>query len=136
MLVVSHERRAAMQVSDREQQILARVLEMLGSGQASVADLEDYVIGYSVLGRIVALAQGEAETAEQERKLAWARAFSESKMSGKVSDKLAEMQAEIQVEDHRHREIRAREKLTNLRNTWQAVEQAMNAIKFLGRNGG
>ena len=65
-----------------------------------------------------------------------ARAFSESKMSGKVSDKLAEMRAEIQVEDHRHREIRAREKLTNLRNTWQAVEQAMNAIKFLGRNGG
>ena len=57
-------------------------------------------------------------------------------MSGKVSDKLAEMQAEIQVEDHRIREIKAREKLTNLRNTWQAVEQAMNAIKFLGRNGG
>ena len=124
-----------MQVSDREQQILAHVLEMLGTGQATVANLDDYVIGYAVLGRIVSIAQGEAETAEQERKLAWARAFSESKLSGKVSDKLAETQADIIVVDHKYREIKAREKLTNLRNTWLAVEQAINAIKFLGRNG-
>lgn len=124
-----------MQVSDREQQILAHVLEMLGTGQATVANLDDYVIGYAVLGRIVAIAQGEAETAEQERKFAWARAFAESKLSGKVSDKLAETQADIVVADHRIREIKAREKLTNLRNTWLAVEQAINAIKFLGRNG-
>jgi hypothetical protein len=48
---------------------------------------------------------------------------------------LAEVKADLAVEDLRFAEIKARERLTNLRNTWQAIEQAINAIKFLGRNG-
>lgn len=124
------------QVTQSEQELLAHVLQMLGTGQATTQNLDDYVIGYAVLGRIVAVAQGEAERAEQERKVAWAREFANAKSSTeKVSDKLAEVKADLAVEDLRFAEIKARERLTNLRNTWQAIEQAINAIKFLGRNG-
>jgi hypothetical protein len=109
---------------------------MLGTGQATTQNLDDYLIGYAVLGRIVAIAQGESERSEQERKIAWARAFADAKSSPeKTSDKLAEVKADLVVESLRLKEINARERLTNLRNTWQAVEQAINAIKFLGRNG-
>ena len=124
------------QVTQSEQELLAHVLQMLGTGQATTHNLDDYVIGYAVLGRIVAIAQGEAERAEQERKVSWARAFADAKSSPeKTSDKLAEVKADLVVESLRLKEINARERLTNLRNTWQAVEQAINAIKFLGRNG-
>ena len=124
------------QVTQSETELLAHVLQMLGTGQATTQNLDDYVIGYAVLGRIVAVAQGEAERAEQERKVAWAREFANAKSStGKVSDKLADVKADLAVEDRRFAEIKARERLTNLRNTWQAIEQAINAIKFLGRNG-
>jgi hypothetical protein len=123
-------------VTQSEQELLAHVLQMLGTGQATTQNLDDYVIGYAVLGRIVAIAQGEAERAEQERKVAWSRAFADAKASPeKTSDKLAEVKADLAVESLRLKEINSRERLTNLRNTWQAVEQAINAIKFLGRNG-
>ena len=124
------------QVSQSETELLAHVLQMLGTGQATTQNLDDYVIGYAVLGRIVAVAQGEAERAEQERKIAWAREFANAKSSAdKCSDKLAEVKADLAVEALRFAEIKSRERLTNLRNTWQAIEQAINAIKFLGRNG-
>lgn len=126
-----------MTITQQEQRILAHVLEMLGTGHAGPGDLEDYLIGYAVLGRLVAIAQGNAEMAEQERKIAWARAFAEAKHGeNKVSDKMAENSADLSISELKYTEIQAREKLTNLKNTWLAVEQAINAIKFLGRQGG
>lgn len=126
-----------MNVTPQEQRILAQVLQMLGTGNATSQHLEDYLIGYSVLGRLVSMAQGEAESAEQTRKLAWARAFSNAKLSEtKPSDRLAEALAEVEIADLKNAEIRAREKLTNLKNTREAVQEAIWAIKFVERQGG
>lgn len=125
------------QITEQEQRVLARVLQMLGSGNALSQDLEDYVVGFHVLGRLVALAQADVELIEQQRKVAFARAFAEAKSSEeRVSDRVAESLAEVAVEHLRFKEVRAREKWTNLKNTRESVEQAINAIKYLGRNGG
>lgn len=126
-----------MNISPQEQRVLAQVLQMLGTGTATSQHLEDYLIGYAVLGRLVSMAQGEAETAEQTRKLAWARAFSDAKLSeAKPSDRLAEAMAEVEVSELKTAEIRAREKLSNLKATREAVQEAIWAIKFVERQGG
>lgn len=124
-------------VSEQEGRILARVLEMLGSGEALAQHVEDYVVGYHVLGNLVAQAQAVAETAEMRTKVEWAEAFTKAKEGeNKVSDAMARAQADIAVQDWRKAEIRARERLLKLKGTRDAVQEAIWAIKYLGRNGG
>lgn len=126
-----------MQISEQESRTLARVLEMLGSGKALAQDVEDYVVGYHVLGNLVATAQGDSERAEMATKLAWAEAFSKAKEGdNKVSDALARAQADIAVQDLRRSEIKTREKMLKLKATRDAVQEAIWGIKFLGRRDG
>lgn len=126
-----------MNITQQDQRILALTLQMLGSGQVTSQNLDDFVISYSTLGRLVAIAQGEAEKAEQDRKIEWAKAFTEAKMGeNKVSDKMAEVQADLAVADLRNNEIKARERMTMLKNTRESVWEGINAIKYLGRMGG
>lgn len=125
-----------MKVTEQDQRVLAHVLEMLGSGQALSQDLEDYVIGFSVLGNLVAIAQGEYELLEQQRKVEWARAFTAAKTGEeKVSDKTAEALADITVDPVRRREIAAKEKLTTLKGIRDSIQEAIWAIKSLSKSG-
>jgi hypothetical protein len=124
-------------VTPQEQRVLANALQLLGSGEALAQHLEDYVVAYAVLGRLAAVAQGEAEMAEQDRKIAWAQAFSGAKQrEGKVTNQEAEMLADLEVDQMRRLEIQKREKAAKLKATRESIEQAINAIKFLARNGG
>jgi len=126
-----------MNITQQDQRILAATLQMLGSGQVTSQNLDDFVISYATLGRLVAMAQGEAEGAEQDRKVEWAKCFTEAKSGeNKVSDKMAEVAADLAVADLRDKEIRARERLTMLKNTRESVWESINAIKYLGRMGG
>lgn len=126
-----------MAITEQETRVLGRVLEMLGSGQALAQDLEDYVVGYQILGNLVAMAEAEHETAELNAKLAWAEAFAKSKEGeNKVSDTLAKAQADIAVEAFRLAAIKARMQFMKLKATRDAVQEAIWAQKFLGRNGG
>ena len=126
-----------MEISSQEQRILEETLRMLGSGQALSQDLEGYVVGFHVLGNLVAVAQGEYELLEQQRKVEWARAFAAEKMGpDKISDKTAEAVADVTVDPLRKKEIHAREKLIMLKGTREGVWESINDIKYLGRNGG
>lgn len=126
-----------MSVSEQEGRTLARVLEMLGSGQALSQDLEGYVVGYHILGNLVAAAEGEHETAELQAKLAWAHAFSVAKSGdGKVSDVLAKAQADLATEPHRKAVISKRLRYMKLKATRDSVQEAIWAQKFLGKQGG
>lgn len=123
--------------TEQELRVLGRVLQMLGSGQALAQDVEDYVVGFAVLGGLVAEAQAEAESAEMRTKMAWAEALTKAKEGeNKVSDTVAKAQADLAVETEKRTEIKARERLLKLKSTRDAVQEAIWAIKYLGRNGG
>lgn len=138
-----------MAISEQEQRIFAKVLQMLGSGQPTVQHLDDYIVGHAVLGRLCATQQGVAEGLEAQRKTQWAQAFADAKTPPKMadgspvvaewkapSDRTCEAIADLAVAELRTREVREREKLTMLRNTKDSVWEAINAIKYLGRQGG
>lgn len=126
-----------MGITEQDQRTLARVLQMIGSGQPTVQHLDDYIIGHAVLGRLIAIQQGVVEELENTRKLEFARVFTKTKtQEDRVSDKVAEMTAEMAVAELRTKEAKAREKLTMLRGTRESVWEAINAIKYLGRQGG
>lgn len=126
-----------MKVSEQEQRILAATLRMLGSGQATAQNLEDYLISYQVLGTLVAIAQGESEMAEATRKVEWAKAFGRYKRGEeKLSDRTAEALADEETADLRRLEVKSRENWMKLKNTRESVWEAIQAIKFLGRMDG
>lgn len=139
-----------MSVSEQEQRVFAKVLQMLGSGQPTVQHIDDYIVGHAVLGRLIAVQQGIAEDIENQRKVAWAQAFTDAKMPPKMvdgttvqvgnfkppSDRACEAFADLAVAEMRTKEAKAREKLTMLKNTRDSVWEAINAIKYLGRQGG
>lgn len=122
-----------MQVTEQEERILAETLRMLGSGVTANENLEDFLISFSVLGRLVSVQQGECELLEQQRKVEWARSFTQAKLEAKISDKVAESLADIAVDSLRKKEIKAREKLILLKNTMESVREAIWALKYLGK---
>lgn len=124
-------------ISDQEQRVFAKVLQMLGSGQPTVQHLDDYIVGHVVIGRLVAMQQGIVETLENHRKFVYAQEFTKAKTAEeRVSDKMAEMTAELAIGEIRTKEAKEREKLTMLRNTRESIWEAINAIKYLGKQGG
>lgn len=126
-----------MNISPQEERVLARVLEMLGSEAPANEDLQDYIIGYGVLGRLVAVAQLGYERAEMERKVAWAEAFKDAKTGeDKASDRLAAAMADIAVKDMVERENKERKRLMELRATRETVQETIWAIKYLGKQDG
>lgn len=126
-----------MTITAQETRTLARVLEMLGSGEALSQDLEDYVVGYHILGNLVADASANHEGAELSVKLRYAEAFAEAKSGdNKVSDLMARAVADIAVHPLRLESERLREKYMKLKHTREAVQEVIWAQKYLGRNGG
>jgi len=122
-------------MTEQEARILGKVLEMLGSGSPTTQNLDDYIVAYQILGNLVAHAQGESETAEMVTKLAWAEEFAKAKEE-KISDMVAKAKADVAVHSLRMAEVKAHEKWAKLKATRESVWEAVNAIKFLGRNGG
>ena len=124
-----------MKITPQEQRILERVLQMLGSEAPANEDLQDYIIGYGVLGRLVSQAQYEYEDAEMVRKVAYAGAFKDAK-DDKASDALARETAYAAVANHVRAENLARKRLMELRATRETVQETIWAIKYLGKQDG
>lgn len=115
---------------------LLRVLGVLQSNPTA-AEIDFLVEAYSRVGYLAAEAEGVAEQAESERKHAEAQAYYQSKVSGeKVTDKFAETAALIATKEFRDKEVEARTSARKLKNLLDSIEQAINAIKFLGRQAG
>jgi hypothetical protein len=124
-----------MKITPQESRILERILQMLGSDAPANEDLQDYIIGYGVLGRLIAQAQYEYEQAEMERKVAFAQAFKDAK-DQKMSDALARETAYSGTFDKVKFENQQRKRLMELRATRETVQETIWAIKYLGKQDG
>lgn len=106
------------------------------SSNPTAQDLDLLVEGYTRVGYLAAQAEGDAEMAEAERKFHEATAYSEAKSGSpgeRVTDEAAKNLAYLRTYDYRKAEIKAREKAQKLKNLLGSCEQAIMAIKFLGR---
>jgi hypothetical protein len=100
----------------------------------TASNLDFLVTAYTNLGYLSADAQQQADEADARRKYEVANAYLNAKKSGdKVTDRQAEALAEVQTWDYRTAAIEAAAKASKLKNLLQSVEQAINAIKFIGR---
>ena len=125
-----------MKVTEQEQRVLARVIQMLGSEAPANEDLQDYIIGYGVLGKMVSTAQLDYEQKEMERKVAYATAFKNAKLDDKASDALAREMAYLSVQENIKAEQNAKQRLSYLRSTRETVQETIWAIKYLGKQDG
>lgn len=122
-------------ISEQEQRALAHSMRLLSEGRTDVGVLEDYLIGFAIIGRVLADAEAEAEHAEIRRKSESAKAFAAAKHDG-ATDRLADAEAENAVETFRFKEIEARRRATELRNIRESIREMVWAIKFMGRQDG
>lgn len=110
-----------------------RVFTVLQQGPTS-ADLGYLIEEFTYLGYLAAQAESMAEMAEAQRKHEWATSYAEVKSGeGKVTDAFAQAQADILTFDFKKAEVKAYEKARKMKNLLNSIEQAINAIKFLGR---
>lgn len=115
---------------------LLRVLTTLQSNPTA-ADIDFLVEAYVRVGYLAAEAEGLAEQAEAVRKHREAEEYLHAKRSGeKVTDKMAETLALSFTKEERNAEVEARTKARKLKNLLNSVEQAINAVKFIGRQAG
>jgi hypothetical protein len=117
-------------------QYVASVIRTLSQNPTG-AELDFLVEAFSNIGYLVSEAEGLAEEAENVRKHNEATNYLTVKQSGdKVTDRQAEAQALVMGVNDRKREVEARVKARKLKNLRDSIEQAINAIKFLGRAAG
>jgi hypothetical protein len=114
--------------------IVGELIDLIASGRMTEADLEFLVMGHAIIGRLCAEAQGISETASSTKKFRWSNEFAIAKGAGST-DKMAGVNADLATQDLGIREIEARKNLAHLKNAKDSIEQAINAVKFLSRNG-
>lgn len=100
-------------------------------------NLDELVEAHVRIGYLAAQAEHEYEAAVDMRKYKEANAYLEAKKSGeKVSDKAAEAMAQVACWEFRNAETEAKVRSRKVANLLESIEQAINAIKFLGRYDG
>lgn len=100
-------------------------------------NLDELVEAHVRIGYLAAEAEALYERAVDDRKYAEANAYLAAKRSGdKVTDKVAEAQALVQCRPERDAEAEAKTRSRKVSNLLESIEQAINAIKFLGRYDG
>lgn len=100
-------------------------------------DLDELVEAHVRIGYLAAQAENEYEAAVDRRKYEEANAYLAAKRAGeKVTDKVAESQAYIACVEFRNAETEAKVRSRKVANLLESIEQAINAIKFLGRYDG
>lgn len=114
-------------------EFLTRTMRVLQTNPTA-ADLDFLVSAYAIVGNLAADAQHDAEMAEMQRKIAEANAYREAKSSGdRVSDTAANNIALANTATQRQAEIDARTRAKKIAALLDAVREAINAIKYLGR---
>lgn len=109
----------------------SQVLRVLRNNPTA-QDIDFLVEAYTNVGYLAADAEGLANDAEMARKHAEADAYLEAR-GRDMTVKDAEMSARFAVKDLLTTEIAATTKARKLRNLLLSLEQAINAVKFLGR---
>lgn len=110
-----------------------KVLEKLTKNPTN-QDMDQLVEAYAYFGYMDATANGDADLAEQERKYAESEAIQAAKLAEpKTPAAQLEAIATLKTRDYRIAEIKARTNARKIHNTWQAIEQTINAIKYRGR---
>ena len=113
---------------------LAEVMGVLRTNPTA-AHLDYLVEAYARVGYLAAEAEGLAEQAEATRKHEEAQSFLSEKTSGGTV-KEAEVRAMVAARPYYVAEVEAMTKARKVKNLLNSIEQAINAIKFLGRQGG
>lgn len=115
---------------------LQRVMAVL-QNNPTAADIDFLVEAYASVGYLAAEAEGLAEYAESVRKHVEAEQYLTAKRNiEKITDKQAEAIALLNTKEQRDAEAEARTKARKLKNLLNSIEQAINAIKFIGRTAG
>ena len=118
-------------------QYIQRVLSTLQDNPTG-AELDFLVSAFTNIGYLAATAETEAEMAEAQRKFDEATAMSRIRLENatkQVKQTADGVQAQVLVEtfESKKAEVKAFERARKLKNQLQSIEQAINAIKFLGR---
>ena len=118
-------------------QYIQRVLSTLQDNPTG-AELDFLVSAFTNIGYLAATAETEAEMAEAQRKFDEATAMSRIRLENatkQVKQTADGVQAQVLVEtfESKKAEVKAFERARKLKNLLQSIEQAINAIKFLGR---
>jgi hypothetical protein len=116
---------------------IKRVLATLQNNPTN-ADLDFLVEAHASIGYLAATAESDAEMAEAQRKYdeatAAARIREDALVSGiKVTADTVTAKVAVETFDSKKAEVKAYEKARKLKNLLESVEQAINAIKFIGR---
>ena len=112
---------------------VATVFALLNSNPTQ-ANMDELVEAHVRIGYLAAQAESEHERAVDIRKYNEANAYLAAKKAGeKVTDKVAEAQALIECAAYREEEAEAKVRYRKIANLLESIEQAINAIKFLGR---
>lgn len=111
-----------------------RVYGILSSNPTS-QDLDFLLEAYNKVGYFVACAIGDADS--EEARLDYDIAVAKDDMRKSSSDKVTvatlEAHAVIKTYDQRKASIKARTDARKMMNLYQSIEQAINAVKYLGR---
>lgn len=119
--------------SEKTAEFLTRTMKVLQTNPTA-ADLDFLVSAYAIVGNIAADAQHDAEVAEMQRKIAEAGSYREAKSSAdRVSDTMAINIALANTVAERQTEIDARTRAKKVAALLDAIREAINAIKYLGR---
>ncbi len=112
---------------------VADVLAKLSSNPTS-QDLDFLIEAHAQIGYLAATARGRAESAEATRKYERASAYARARESGRSKSATdADQLAITETRDYEIAEVRARETAAKLANLLGSIEQAINGIKYLGR---
>lgn len=112
---------------------IAEVLAKL-SDNPTAQDLDYFIEAHARVGYLAAVARGRAELAESTAKFKRASEYAEARSSGLARSATdAEQHAIVASRDEDEAAIRAREAATKMMNLLNSIEQAINAIKYLGR---
>ena len=111
---------------------LQEVMEKLENNPTS-AELDFFLEAYARVGYLVSVAQGRRDLAVAERKYAQASAYAEAKRNGAKTAADAEAASIIGTRDAVLAEVTAAEAFTKISNLLDSIEQAINGIKYIGR---
>lgn len=118
-------------------QYIGRVLATLQSNPTS-AELDFLVSAFANIGYLAAVAETEAEMAEAQRKFDEATAAAQMREDAaaqgtKPTADYVAAKVTVLTFDSKKAEVKAYERSRKLKNLLESIEQAINAIKFLGR---
>lgn len=117
-------------------QYVAGVIDRVTSGPTT-SDLDYLVEAHASIGYYAAQAEAIANEAEVTRKVAEANSILHGRAADpKASFAILEAQAVADTAELRMAEAKAKSNAKKLTNLLESVEQAINAIKYLGRETG